>query len=310
MTTTDWTTADTPTTTDLRRTVNGPLTLAAASATAADVLGHTTAYTPPPRTKTKVALVGFGPRTRHLAPFGQADWEVWGLNELYADLPPAATADRWFAMHSWAHQQGSTRDPDHWQWLQRCGKPVYMLRPHPDVPTSVAYPLDQAVRTFGAYFTSSPAYMVALAILEGYEELALYGLEMANDEEYAHQRPCVEYLLGWARGRGCTVSIPRGSCVLQAPSLYGYEQHAPGAFDTDALKARITALQTKQGEVQQQLAALAGAKRELEVLARALTAHERGWPVEWIGMQAVPVGPPGSPAPVAPATGPERKRNP
>jgi len=37
-------------------------------------------------------------------------------------------------------------------------------------------------------------------------------------------RPSVEYMIGWARGLGVEVDIPKESSLLAAPYLYGVDQ--------------------------------------------------------------------------------------
>jgi hypothetical protein len=61
---------------------------------------------------------------------------------------------------------------------------------------------------YGDYFNSSVGFMLALAIHEGAEEIAIYGVDMRADEEYGYQRPNCEYLIGLARGKGIKVHIP------------------------------------------------------------------------------------------------------
>ena len=71
-----------------------------------------------------------------------------------------------------------------------------------EVPTSMVYPLDAMLKKFGDYFTNSISWMLALAIHEGFEEIHVYGVDMAVDTEYHHQRPSCEYFLGLAKRDG------------------------------------------------------------------------------------------------------------
>jgi hypothetical protein len=79
----------------------------------------------------------------------------------------------------------------------------------------MAYPFDQVAATTGAYWNSSIAYMLALAIHEGAEEIAIYGVDMKGDDEYGYQKPNMEYLIGLAIGRGIKVTIPDASPLLK-----------------------------------------------------------------------------------------------
>ena len=72
------------------------------------------------------------------------------------------------------------------------------------------------------YFTSTPAYAIALAIYEGVDEIKLFGLNLAASIEYIQQRACVEWLLGIATGQGIKVTLPSASPVLTG-ALYAHE---------------------------------------------------------------------------------------
>lgn len=181
------------------------------------------------KTSKRVALVGFAASYKE-APFKDSSVEIWGLNELWRYLP---RWDRWFEMHPRAvfADEGDRNQAAHVEWLktQDGTKPVYMIEPHADIPGSVAYPLAAMAQRFfpgddRPYFTSSIGYMLALAITEGFTEIGLYGIDLAADKEYAYERPAAEYLIGVARGMGITVTIARGSALLKAPRLYGYDQ--------------------------------------------------------------------------------------
>lgn len=163
-------------------------------------------------TPRKVALVGFAKGTRHQAPFFDSDFEIWGLNELYLHIP---RFDRWFQMHGRRELENNLRDERHLEWLQKCDKPIYMLKRHKNIPMSIAYPLKEMVAEFGEYFTHTVAYMLALAIYEEFKEIHLYGIEM-SPPHYTRQRPNVEYLIGIAKGRGINVHIPEGSTFLRS----------------------------------------------------------------------------------------------
>jgi len=57
------------------------------------------------------------------------------------------------------------------------------------------------------YFNSSIAYAMAMAICDKPEEISIWGVDMTATEEYATQRPNMEFLIGLALGRGIDVKI-------------------------------------------------------------------------------------------------------
>jgi len=101
------------------------------------------------------------------------------------------------------------------QGLNQLPCPIYMQRHHEDIPNSVAFPIELFREVFGDYFTCTASYMIAMAIYEGYEEIHIYGVDMAADTEYASQRPSCEYFIGIAEGKGIKVVIPLDSDLLK-----------------------------------------------------------------------------------------------
>lgn len=170
-----------------------------------------------------VAIVGFTDH-RTQAPLGDPRFEIWGMNELYRYMD-ITKFHRWFELHPRADfERAEGGDLEHIKALQSFPIPVYMQRTWPDIPAARLLPkehIEEACRT--TYFTSSPAWMLGLALLEGFEEIHLYGIDMAQDTEYAEQRPCIEFLLGQAVARGVKIYLPETSDILKAAAQYGFE---------------------------------------------------------------------------------------
>jgi hypothetical protein len=159
----------------------------------------------------KVAIVGMSP-TYIEAPFDDPTWQKWGLPWGYE----WARMDRLFEMHSLPFikqgkdSKGNVMPANHMERLQECG-PVYMQEAYPEIPESIAYPLEEVGKSVAPYWSSSVGYMLALAIHEGAEEIGLYGVDMQGD--HASQRPNAEYLLAIAKERGIKITLPN-SCPL------------------------------------------------------------------------------------------------
>lgn len=187
-----------------------------------------------PRIKKKVAIVGFAPSTMlDVRPlFDDPDLEVWGLNQIYLPFPlMAQRADRWFQIHHQHDFDAAVRDHKHgdWlaQWSQQTGRPIYMQQKFPNIPTSVVLPVDYIIGKYGRYFTNSISWEIVTAIDEGFEEIFIYGVDMAQDSEYESQRPSCEYFIGLARGMGIKVHIPDKSDLLKTLWLYPIEPESP-----------------------------------------------------------------------------------
>lgn len=189
----------------------------------------------------KLAIVGSGSQTRANAPFGDESFDIWVFNE-------AANAEwckRWtacFQMHAPDIYKGhNTKDPNHFEWLkQQHGRPIYMQDIDADIPDSIRYPIEQAQKLAGVQmFTTTFAYMAALAILQGYTEIRIYGVELSASE-YEYQANGYLFWFGFLRGRLGTDNVDSAVLYLDknifhAP-LYGYEGNF--SFSSEYFKSR------------------------------------------------------------------------
>ena len=158
-----------------------------------------------------VAIVGLGPNSHDDAPFHDDEWETWGLPW---DNGYWAYCDVLFEMHGrnlFLHPDAD-RSPSYLIDLENCYQPVWMQEAHADIPNSLAYPVKEVTEMLGLdlpdpeYFGSSPAYQIALAIYQERPKIGLWGVEV-KDDIHDHQRPNLEFLLGFARGRGIEIEV-------------------------------------------------------------------------------------------------------
>lgn len=169
----------------------------------------------------KVAIIGKAPSSRDLAPYDDDDFEIWTLSNL-VQLEEVPRWDRHFEIHELSTFHA--RRKPYWEWLKQShGKPIYLRDRHPDVPDGVAYPKKAICDHFGRYFTNTVSWMIALAIAEGAEAIHVYGVDMAQTEEYGEQRPSCEFFLGWAAGAGIEIFVPPQADMLKCRLLYGFE---------------------------------------------------------------------------------------
>ncbi len=191
--------------------------------------------------KKTVALVGMAASSCSLAPFDDPECEIWGLNEAHA-FPWMKRATRWFQIHgsdSWKRYIAKRDVRGHFDWLKKnpWGIPIYMQYPNDIVPLSVGYPLYQVVNTVFPnfrrgkakvkYFTSTFAYMMGIAVLEGFQRVEIYGFEMADDVEYVRQKACAEFWIGYAMAKGIEIYTP-GNCQILWSGLYGGNEQGDG----------------------------------------------------------------------------------
>lgn len=246
----------------------------------------------------KVAIVGFASSSRMKAPFEDPEFEIWSVNQCYRFLP---RADRWFEIHNRPMFEADiVRDTDYVGWLRKCPLPVYMIERFADIPNSVRYPVEQMSREYGVdfiadlktpvppptqmrfagdrwpYLTSTPAYMIALAIAEGFEEIGVWGIDLVVGREYDYEKPCAEYLLGFARGRGIKVTLPQETALLKSRYIYGHPDPPVGGVTRTLLDSRHTKLIERRQQLATEINAVDGALQENRHWAEALNLHERG----------------------------------
>lgn len=218
----------------------------------------------------KVAIVGCS-QSKSLAPFDDESFEIWGVNNLYPHVPRGT---RWFEIHE-ITKEGETYlrrgDPkfrgqpvnDYMkqmgEWTKERNCPVYMQKKWDLVPTSVPYPVEEMIKKFGGYFTNSVSWMIALAIHEGATEIHVYGVDMAVDTEYHHQRPSCEYFLGVAVGLGIKVHVPPEADLLKTRFLYGFQEQKKSAWDkkikmmNQTIKEKKARIEGEIGEFKKQI---------------------------------------------------------
>lgn len=258
----------------------------------------------------KVAVIGFT-QHRALAPYGDPEWEKWGINDLYLDLPIVKPVDclRWFQLHAWEdvvhHKQEAVtvdplqfaggpphpRDANHVAWLALNAKtiPVYLMAPREEVPDALVYPREAVYDYFGVrYFTNSISWMIALAIMEMVpekggralpgSELGVWGVDMmmagGAGSEYGYQRPSCEWLLGYAMAAGIKVQVPQESDLLKTAFQYG--DHTSNPFRVKLGDHKAELLRRRAGAIQQKQAHSHG-EAELNGALHIIEWIEHSW---------------------------------
>jgi len=185
----------------------------------------------------KIALIGSAPSSVALAPYADNSWEIWGCSP--GARPHVKRADAWFELHRW-NRSDPWFSPEYVQFMAEMAKPVYMITPVPDIPGSVAYPAKDMVDEFGPFFfTSSLAWMFALAIKAGADEIGLWGVDMSAQEEWQWQRQGCQFFIWLAKKMGITVTIPPESDLMRPPPLYGFCEVDPMHVKIQARKAEL-----------------------------------------------------------------------
>ena len=214
-------------------------------------------------TKEKVAIIGCA-TCKNMAPFGDDSWEFWGVNNLFLSMPDVKWS-KWFEIHpirkqgnQWQRRWNNIfRGQDMNAYIADLNKlpcPIIMEKVWPDVPNSVAYPKAEILSKMGNYFTNTISYQIALAILLGAKEIGIWGVDMAVDTEYHHQRPSCEYFVGLARGMGIKVTIPDESDLCKTQFLYAFEEKEMDKWEkkTNSIRQSLAAQRVKHENLMRQ----------------------------------------------------------
>lgn len=196
----------------------------------------------------KVGIIGCA-ESKRLAPFHLPnEWEFWGVNNLHVIMPKSPWT-RWFELHAIAFDgirylrrgQDNFRGQPVQQYLESINAlniPCYMQKPWNVIPHAVPFPLEAILKEFPRkYFTNTISWMIALAIMEGFKEIGIWGVDMAvssplrQQNEYSHQRPSCEYFIGLAEGKGIKVHLPDECDLLKSRFLYAIQDVQETAFN-------------------------------------------------------------------------------
>src|SRR2546428_3192499 len=223
----------------------------------------------------KVAIIGFATNPMHLVPWHDPDFELWGLNQGYTNFH--RRPDRWFEMHT-PEYTADVRRSGYLPWLNKAPVPIYMVQHYDEYPSSVRFPIEEAIRYAGRdYFTSSIAFMLALAGLEGFEEIHIYGVNLAIGDEYFYEKPCADWWIGKLEGEGKKVVVPTASSLLKQYLRYGYNPNrSPNAMTRFLLTGRIAEYRKQSDAKLNEYHVLVGAMREAEALQQIAEGLDRG----------------------------------
>jgi hypothetical protein len=181
----------------------------------------------------KIAIVGTAPLSKDMTPVDDNDWEIWVCSAGNMNSPTVTKRiTRWFELHAMVELEG--QENKSWvqpyiPWLKAQTFPVWMLEQNDMIPQAHVFPCRELIAEFGReWFTSSIAWMMALAIAEKVDMIGIFGVDMAADvEHYTAQRAGCRYFINEAEKRGIKVQIPWESCLGTPPPIYGLWENTP-----------------------------------------------------------------------------------
>lgn len=222
------------------------------------------------KSELKICLVGSAPSSVRLAPFGDPTWQIWACSPgTYGII---SRCDLFFELHRWEPGQ-PWFSPEYCQWLGTRKHPVMMAEKRAEVPTSDVLPVDALVAKYGPYFfTSSLAWMFACALEAGATKIALYGVDMAANDEYGDQRSGLHYFGMLAASMGVEVGVPPESDLFRPRPLYGVDEVRHHSIKLLArkreLQARLQDCQQREEMAKQERCFLQGALDDVSYQAQ------------------------------------------
>lgn len=230
----------------------------------------------------KIAICGSAPSSIKLAPVGNPEWDIWGCSPGCAqhwgyDAPKFAA---WFEIHYWDTARPDL-DADYIKFLKEIPGPVYMTRPIPELPNSVAYPLKEMIGHFCktrvslSFLASTVSYMIARAIVEVPAEISFFGIDMAASSEYATQKPGCHYFIDKAEQLGIKVTAPPESDLLVPLPPYGFCEEWPMYRKLEARRVELETRRNNKRAEQNHHANLANAAADfMKLMDGALDDHQ------------------------------------
>jgi hypothetical protein len=163
----------------------------------------------------KVAIVGGSPSWVH-APYQDESVEIW-VHGNQIDRYKDKRITRIFEVHD----DLSEHAPEYPKFLADIGKRLIVGEKFPIFADHISvFPYGQEV--LKSFLTSTPAYMMAMAIMEGSQHISIYGVDMAVDNhEYFMQQPCMSAWIGYAMGNGIEVFIHESSPLMKSDYIEG-----------------------------------------------------------------------------------------
>jgi hypothetical protein len=160
--------------------------------------------------------------------------ELWGVthsNQKYKKHGMITDWSQWWDLHpvnGTSFYKGGIkgRRPNTYAWYQTLPgpespdyRPVWLLEKDPTIPAGVVFPWERVLEAFkipdepGGWFTCQVDWMMAYAILEGYQRIILAGHGVSLEPTHMVDHRGILYWIAVARERGITVTV-------QPPSWY------------------------------------------------------------------------------------------
>jgi len=185
----------------------------------------------------RVAILGAGASIEHYPgrngdKYKNSYDEVWALNGM-AYWPSCEDIDRLYVMDDLVHRLPYYNNSELSESLKTYEKRIITSRVYKDWPTTERFPIEDCVQEFGLplgiSMYSTPDFMIAHAVMEGYDSIDLFGVDNIT-KCVPEMTSSTSKWIGVAQARGIVVNTYVGSHHMFHTStafahefgLYGY----------------------------------------------------------------------------------------
>ena len=173
----------------------------------------------------KIALLGTSPDSASLVPSG---WEIWACSPGtigFGDRKKGGIIDVFFETHRFEPNK-EWFPPAYCEFLKEFKGKLWLSKEIAAIPNGKQIPYKKLVKKYGPYFfTSSLAWMLAMAIEKKPEKISLWGVDMAAATEYFDQKLGCQYFALIAKDKGIEIGVPPESDLFRPLPLYGLCEH-------------------------------------------------------------------------------------
>ncbi len=160
-----------------------------------------------------IAIVGSGLHS-HAGMVQEYDGKIWATSSAWKQLKlrhDGKKCDRIYQIHSQKKYKP-------WMLKVKDDYEIVLHKAHPDYPNAIILPRKRLRQTYSQpgrrIYTSSITFMIAMAIEEAPDEIALFGCYMEKGSKYYCQRAGTIHLLKIAEERGIKIFLPEDCDVM------------------------------------------------------------------------------------------------
>lgn len=212
----------------------------------------------------KLAIVGSG-STRNQAPYQDQSYEIWGTGTTatHRDVERLTCIIELHDKEVYQNYQNAFID---------FNGPIYTKTFDTHLKNCLLFPMIEVLKEYPAPYDCTISYMIALAMLQGFDLIELYGVHLNASDEYMKQKTSVAFMVGFARGQGVEVVIADGSPFLMSGDNYIYREQFNNVLleRKRELTEKAQNILNQKARIEQELLIVQGALSNNEELLRGV----------------------------------------